>query len=76
MSSDESFNDEYFDKSSPIRMSDRVLRSSSISTSSDQRMPMNSSDETNLSTSSNTKRISNGNLTSRSFEKIRLSIER
>ncbi|CAF4828935.1 unnamed protein product [Rotaria sp. Silwood2] len=75
MSSDESFDDEYFDKSSPIRMSDRVLRSSSISTSSDQIMPMNSIDETYSSTNSNTKTISNGNFTSRSFEKIRLSIE-
>ncbi|CAF3259605.1 unnamed protein product [Rotaria sp. Silwood2] len=67
MSSDESFNDEYLDKSSPIRMSDRVLRSSSVSTSSDQRMPMNFINETYSSTSSNTKRISNENLTSRSI---------
>ncbi|CAF1521043.1 unnamed protein product [Adineta steineri] len=57
MSSDESFNDQHFDKSSPIRMSDRILRSSSVSTSSDQRMPMNFMNQTYSSISANTKKM-------------------
>ena len=76
MLSDESFVDEDLDKSSPVRPSDRVLRSSSRSTNADRVKVkklisnINSSNDFDKTITSNVKQIS------RSSHKIRLSIER
>jgi hypothetical protein len=76
MLSDESFVDEDLDKSSPVPHSARVLRSSSRSKISDRITvkklisSMNPSSDTDKTIPSNVKQ------TSRSFQKIRLSIER
>jgi hypothetical protein len=76
MLSDESCADEDLDKSSPVRPSDRVLRSSSHSKNADRitvkklNSNMTSSNDFDKTITSNLKQ------TSRSSKKIRLSIER
>ncbi|CAF4800954.1 unnamed protein product, partial [Rotaria sp. Silwood2] len=64
MSSDESFVDEDLDKSSPVRPSDRLLRSSSHSTNADRitvkklNSNMNSSNDFDKTITSNVKQTS------------------
>jgi hypothetical protein len=76
MSSDESFFDENLDKSSPIRPSDRILRSSLISSESDRTILTDFNQKIHSFVSTNKETISETKNSSRTFQKIRLSIER
>jgi hypothetical protein len=76
MLSDESFVDEDLDKSSPVLPSNRVLRSSSRSTNSDRITVKKLISKINPSNDIDKTITSNVKQTSRSFQKIRLSIER
>lgn len=76
MTSDESFYDDDIEMDSPIRPSSRILRSSSVSSES----RLTTSTDAFLHNQSPTK-LKKGSVTqassvSRSFQKIRLSIER
>lgn len=77
MPSDDSFSDENLDKSSPIRSSDRTLRSSSTSSKSFGKISTESEQKFHQFANTNKQQpllqITN---TSRSFQKIRLSVER
>lgn len=76
MSSDESFFDENLDKSSPTRSSDRILRSSSISSIADPKISVNLIRKGRSSVMNDKETNDQTTNRSRSFQKIRLSVER
>jgi len=77
MSSDDSFSDENLDKSSPIRSSNRTLRSSSTSSKSFDKISTEPKQKSHPFANTNKQQpfLQTTN-TSRSLQKIRLSIER
>ena len=76
MSSDESFYDENLDKSSPIRSSERILRSSSISSKSDHAISTDFNQKMHSFVGTGEKTKTQTKNSSRSFKKIKLSVER